>query len=380
MSMYGADVDALEAAASQLDQAADQLDSSAQSLTATLGSVRWLGNIAVAFTDSWNSRHQPGLMRTSGFFRDNAATLRRQATEQRRASNSDAISGGGGAPGTAPVGSATDGRRDSEAARQSLMTAIDNMLKNQRFNDQFPSAMDALRQWRESFGDRLPTEAEAAQLERYLAAVRLANYDVAIMRDAAELAGAEFAEMTKAAGSALTGEIGGEAGVSAAFTSFVEDQIDGFVDGQVTDRVTGAATGAMSDAVAAAASRAFDAKLAALLPGAQSTNAVMHNDPSALALAHYETAASAIEVARATGDIADAFNPLTGDGSVVDSLLRNGLRVAPGAGTVLDIGGIAGSSAQAYYHLKAGCTALDVVMQQMSDFDRMTADVFELHP
>ena len=90
MSMYGADVDALEAAASQLDQAADQLDRSAGQLTSGLGAVRWLGAVAVSFSDIWNSRHRPGLATTAGFLRDNAQVLRKQAAEQRNASREEA--------------------------------------------------------------------------------------------------------------------------------------------------------------------------------------------------------------------------------------------------------------------------------------------------
>lgn len=90
--MYGADSDALNAAAGELDRAADDLDRSARQLTSGLGAVRWLGNIAVAFSDLWNSRHQPGLATTAGYLRDAAGSLRRQADEQRRASESD---GGG---------------------------------------------------------------------------------------------------------------------------------------------------------------------------------------------------------------------------------------------------------------------------------------------
>lgn len=87
--MYGADTDALDAAAAQLDQAAEQLDRSAQQLSSSLRSLGWLGSIAVSFSDIWNSRHQPGLATTAGYLRDNASTLRKQAADQRRASNSD---------------------------------------------------------------------------------------------------------------------------------------------------------------------------------------------------------------------------------------------------------------------------------------------------
>lgn len=386
-TMFGADSDALDAAATQLDQAADQLDRSAGQLASTLRGLQWLGNVAVAFSDVWGSRHHPGMQRTAVFLRENAATLRRQARDQRAASGSDGAVGtrpGFSVPAVMPPLSPSHGRRDSEEERQSLMRNMDAMLKNPRYLSEFPDAMAKLAAWRAEFGDRLPTEAEAAQLERYLAAIKLANYQVQIVRDASELAEGEFAEMVKAGGSALTGEVGGEFGVKAAITGFAKDQIDGLVDSNVMDPIYNHVAGSMADVLAGAAAGTFDAKLAAMFDSARSTNVVMNNDPSQLAFLNYETSASAIEVARATGDIADAFNPLTGDGSVVDSLLRNGLKMVPGAGQVasktLDVAAIAGASAQAGYHYEAGVAALDVVMKQMSQFDQMTSDVFGLNP
>ncbi|HRB05022.1 MAG TPA: hypothetical protein PLP26_16735, partial [Ilumatobacteraceae bacterium] len=55
--MFGADADALEAAAAALSAAADELDGSAQSLSSSLGALQWLGTVAVRFTDLWHSQH-----------------------------------------------------------------------------------------------------------------------------------------------------------------------------------------------------------------------------------------------------------------------------------------------------------------------------------
>lgn len=92
-AMVGADVAALEAAARELSTAADELDLSARSLTSSLGSLQWIGAVALRFSDAWNGQHNPGMSKTAAFLRDNSERLRRQAAEQRAASAAD---GGGG--------------------------------------------------------------------------------------------------------------------------------------------------------------------------------------------------------------------------------------------------------------------------------------------
>lgn len=89
MTMLGADVAALNGAADQLNAAADELDASAAGLASTLGTLRWIGAVAVRFTDLWGSEHQPRMQKTTGFLRENAARLRKQADEQQRASAAD---------------------------------------------------------------------------------------------------------------------------------------------------------------------------------------------------------------------------------------------------------------------------------------------------
>ena len=133
MSMYGADVGALEAAASQLDAAADQLDRSAAQLGSTLGAVRWLGAVAVGFSDIWNSRHRPGIATTAGFLRDSAATLRNQAAEQRGASNSDG-------PGRQPHARVGPDLRDPETDKIPRRFWFDDRedLEKRNFSDQLP--------------------------------------------------------------------------------------------------------------------------------------------------------------------------------------------------------------------------------------------------
>ncbi len=86
MSMFGADVGALEAAAFQLTAAADELDSSAKQLSMALGSLSWLGQVAIRFSDAWSTRHSAEMRLTSSYLRENATRLHEQAGQQRQAS------------------------------------------------------------------------------------------------------------------------------------------------------------------------------------------------------------------------------------------------------------------------------------------------------
>lgn len=92
--MTGADADALDAAAKQLQQAAQELQYSGHQLSETLGSLSWIGAVAVAFSDMWNSQHRRSMFATSDFLESAAAKLAVQANEQRQASRSDGGDGG----------------------------------------------------------------------------------------------------------------------------------------------------------------------------------------------------------------------------------------------------------------------------------------------
>jgi hypothetical protein len=95
MVMVGADADALDAAAGELDAAAAELASSAGGLGGLLGGLAWIGQVASAFVGLWNSDYKPRLGSTAQFIEQAADELRRQARQQRDASNSDGTSSGG---------------------------------------------------------------------------------------------------------------------------------------------------------------------------------------------------------------------------------------------------------------------------------------------
>ena len=383
MSMYGASVSDLRAAAAQLAAEADQLDGAAGALTRDLGGLRWLGDVAMRFSDVWSSVHQQRMVVTAGFLRENSERLLRQAEEQDHASNSTSAP----VPGSAvpPLRPAQPNRLESEEARRGVLNRADAMLKNSKYLDQFPDAMAEVRRWRDSFGDRTPSAAEAAQFERYLAAVYMANAQVRIVHDAAEFALAEFTEMAKAASDAI-GEAAlfgqGPEGVPGAILGFAGDLLGGAVDSNITDPTAGALNSMTADQLAGAAAGSMDAQLAAMAGNARSSDVTMHNNPFAVALTGYEASASQIEVARSTGDVADAFSILTGDGSVLDSALRNGMSAIPGLGQAVDgamtVGAIAGASAQSNYHYQAGMMALEVALGGVSNFSHFANNVVDI--
>jgi len=86
--MFGADVSAMRSAGSQLRQEADRLDTTAAQLSRQLGALRWLGSVAVLFTDSWTSHHRGRVRSLAQYLRDNADLLERNADQQESASTS----------------------------------------------------------------------------------------------------------------------------------------------------------------------------------------------------------------------------------------------------------------------------------------------------
>jgi hypothetical protein len=84
--MVGADADRLDAAAATMRRAADELDEHSGALGRLLGGLSWLGQLAGAFLNMWNSNHKPQLHSTASFIRDAAAKLEAQAKQQRSAS------------------------------------------------------------------------------------------------------------------------------------------------------------------------------------------------------------------------------------------------------------------------------------------------------
>ena len=84
--MYGADHERLLAGAAEMRRAADELERSQSLVHRVLIGAAWLGQVALNFTSMWNGQHRRSLMTTSAFIREAAATLEREAIQQRDAS------------------------------------------------------------------------------------------------------------------------------------------------------------------------------------------------------------------------------------------------------------------------------------------------------
>lgn len=179
--MVGADVEALEMAAQQLITAADEFDTSAGGLASSLGALRWIGDVAVRFTDLWSGVHNPRMAKTSGCLREAAEALRRQAEHQRAAS----LAAGSGAA-WAGSGGGGDAKSAQEQEQQRLADALAADLRRVRSL----SAAEQLAWWnslsdaqREALLAIRPGELTALNLPADVLATAQANYTSQIADD-----------------------------------------------------------------------------------------------------------------------------------------------------------------------------------------------------
>lgn len=89
MTMYGADIATLRSLAAQLDRAADQLDAHRTFLGNAVQQSAWHGPDAERFRGEWQSQHSTRVAASARLLRETAATVRRNADEQERASAID---------------------------------------------------------------------------------------------------------------------------------------------------------------------------------------------------------------------------------------------------------------------------------------------------
>lgn len=88
MVMVGAAPDDLDRLAALMERHADQIDQSVRSgVGSRLHTTNWRGRDAEGFRQDWNQRLDPKLRAVAADLRDAAATLRREAGEQRQASS-----------------------------------------------------------------------------------------------------------------------------------------------------------------------------------------------------------------------------------------------------------------------------------------------------
>lgn len=102
-TMYGADVEALDALARAFSQAADQLDRVRTSTRGAVYGASWRGARADAFRDQWDSRHATSLRVAATRLRAAGEDLVRQAAQQREASGISSGAVGHGMASSVPA-------------------------------------------------------------------------------------------------------------------------------------------------------------------------------------------------------------------------------------------------------------------------------------
>lgn len=367
MTMTGADAGQLRLLAGRFEQTADALEQTQAALRSHLHASPWNGSDADRFRGDWDTSHRSALAGAALCLRDAAGTLRRNADEQTAASAADSASishaAAGSPSGSAPASEKRSTRLDTPEAQQQLLSRESIYLRNAGSRSQFPDAFARADEWLHELQSGTPSPEELASFEKYMILVKVANMQRSAVHDAATMAIDQYTQMAESAGGALSGGFGlhGDG-----------DIVDGLISGAqgiATDAAKSAAIdpliGAMTEYDAEALSQRYTAQADALL----SQYAASHHGPSSIGFAPpgniitpaIEAFNSRVDVIRSTADMAEAFTPLTGDGSVLDSGLRTIVSLAPG-GTAIDVMGIIGDSAQAYYHYQAGTAALDFAM------------------
>lgn len=112
MTMYGADIATLRSLATQFDRAADQLDAHRIFLGNAVQQSAWLGPDAERFRGEWRGQYSARVAASARLLRETAATVRKNADEQERASAVDGgvqsrpsgVGAAGAAVGLSPLG------------------------------------------------------------------------------------------------------------------------------------------------------------------------------------------------------------------------------------------------------------------------------------
>lgn len=94
MTQIGADVDDLDHLGRVFLTSANRLDRSYNNVTSALRAVRWTGSDASGFAQSWSGSYGPTLRRAAVALRERSDALRKDAAEQREASNAMNVAAG----------------------------------------------------------------------------------------------------------------------------------------------------------------------------------------------------------------------------------------------------------------------------------------------
>src|SRR4051812_46457234 len=106
MSFYGADVDALDALGLKMAGAADQLEGIQLAVRSLLYTVPWTGDDAEGFRSDWDGVHTARIKAAVELLRTGADALKRNAAEQRQASDPLAAAAAAGMAAGAAAGAA----------------------------------------------------------------------------------------------------------------------------------------------------------------------------------------------------------------------------------------------------------------------------------
>lgn len=181
MAMVGADPDRLDSAAAHMRLAADSLDEHSTALGRMLGGLSWLGQVASAFANMWNSHHRPQLGSTAHFIREAADKLTAQAKQQREASS--AAGANAALPGAArkavPV--------DRPATDAEIRSAVERgLVAAKASRKSLPGGSAKLEAWSKELESGQHSLAEIQAFLKYREMVVLANSLRATVGSAAE--------------------------------------------------------------------------------------------------------------------------------------------------------------------------------------------------
>lgn len=398
MTVVGANADELERLAAEFRRAADDLDRDGGLMTQLLNNISWIGDVAGKFLNGWSGVQLPKIGLSTRFLREAADDLERNAREQRGASE-----GGTGVVGTVGGTESSSGgpprsdRLDTAEARAEVLGKAETWLRDgTTAQSVFPQTHRRLQAWLAELQTGDPSAQEVAAFDSYLAMLKLANIQRSVVADAATHAFEQFIESAKAGASSVEGLVGlpGELdGGLSATNELAERMFDqvisaagGEVDGAIRDGLY-AATGLTQAGPAAMVARYMadaDAALIEMEAAFRSQDGIGHVSPTKLVTTQYDVFNGHGAMAAQKADYAEAFTPLTGDGSALDTALRGGLKVLTGgvAAKALDGLAVVGGGAQASYHFQSGVESLSVASSGVDSlyaaFDMVTFGEGEL--
>jgi uncharacterized protein YukE len=376
---HGMNVEEIEAFGNRLQQHfATRLHGIADEIETVVGqtSTSWAGPDGERFRGWWPAKR--GMLRAAaddihGF----GQSALNNAAEQRMASGAESLSSGGGSVGVpaAPgVSTRRSDRLDSMEARHAVLDHEGKWLGAAGPTREFPDAMRLANEWHQELLAGDPTAAEVAGFENYMALIKVANLQRIVVRNAAEHAFEQFAASAEAGAGVMTAAPGlhenggGMLSERGSLGSAVFAEVLSFGGGQVSSLVSASGVASLDgsgvDLVMGQYSADANASLVHLEGHFRATDSVGFGKPIDLANTQYEVYDGALNIAMSDADRADAFTPITGDGSVLDGALRGTLKVVTGgtAAKALDAMEVVGGGAKAGYHFSSGVKSLQVAL------------------